>query len=208
MSTLAPKSTRTAAIGVPVPWSEDAGDPVPAELIERYLAAALALRVRDAAPLRVVYTPMHGVGGALVTEALRRAGSTDVHVVASQFAPDGRFPTVRFPNPEEPGALDLAVALAEQVSADLIIANDPDADRLALAARGPSGWRRLTGDEVGWLLADELLSRSRAPSPRGVATTIVSSTRLAAIAAHHGVEHTRTLTGVKWLSRVTPRLLR
>jgi phosphomannomutase len=151
-------------------------------------------------PLRVAYTPLHGVGGAVVPDLLRRAGA-DVHVVAAQADPDPAFPTVAFPNPEEPGALDLVLALARDVDADLVVANDPDADRCCVAVPVPGGWRPLTGDELGGILGD---ARCRATSgdDRLVATSIVSSSLLGEIARHHGVAFAETLTGFKWLGRV------
>ena len=149
--------------------------------------------------LTVVYTPLHGVGGSTVREAMRRAGLPAPHVVSEQAQPDPNFPTVAFPNPEEPGAMDLAMSLAEEVGADIVVANDPDADRCAVAVPGPHGWRMLRGDEVGALLADLLLRNGT----RGVfATSIVSSSLLRAMAAAHGQEHRETLTGFKWLGRI------
>ena len=102
-------------------------------------------------------TPLHGVGGAAAVEALRRAGFTDVHTVPSQFAPDPDFPTVAFPNPEEPGATDALLELAARVDADIAVALDPDADRCAVGIPTTSGWRMLSGDETGWLLGDYIL---------------------------------------------------
>ena len=147
--------------------------------------------------LRIVYTPMHGVGGEIALTAFERAGFDDVHVVTAQFEPDSNFPTVAFPNPEEPGALDLALAEAERVGADVVLANDPDADRLAIAVGG----RRLTGDEVGALLGHHLLSTRPADRERLVVTTIVSSSMLGRIADEFGAHHERTLTGFKWIVR-------
>ena len=168
------------------------------EVVEAYLAAITDAVAPDPGPLRIVYTPMHGVGGTVALEALRRAGFADVQVVPAQWEPDPDFPTVAFPNPEEPGALDLAFAEAGACGADVILANDPDADRLAVAVGG----RRLTGDEVGCLLADHLLRRS-APTGRErlVVTSIVSSTLLGRIAADAGAHYERTLTGFKWIVR-------
>lgn len=147
--------------------------------------------------LRIVYTPLHGVGGAVAVEALRRAGFTDVHTVAAQAEPDARFPTVSFPNPEEPGVLDLALADADRLGADIVLANDPDADRLAVAVRG----RLLTGDQVGCLLAEHLLRTRPSDRDRLVITTVVSSTLLGRIAADFGAHYERTLTGFKWIVR-------
>ncbi|HMV67256.1 MAG TPA: phospho-sugar mutase, partial [Myxococcota bacterium] len=154
--------------------------PVPGVVIDAYHSAIQALRVHPADGARVVYTAMHGVGTRFVERALLDAGHLDLHLVAEQVRPDGAFPTVRFPNPEEPGALDLAMALARAVEADVILANDPDADRLAVAAPLPDGsWRQLTGNQVGVLLADDLLrcGGGGARKPMG-ATSIVSSAML------------------------------
>jgi phosphomannomutase len=136
-------------------------------------------------------------------DTLRRAGIPDVHTVDSQFAPDPDFPTVSFPNPEEPGATDALLALAADVDADIAIALDPDADRCAAGIPTPTGWRMLSGDETGWLLGDYILSHvdrgDRAASV--VASTVVSSRMLAAIATRWGARHVETLTGFKWLAR-------
>ncbi len=149
--------------------------------------------------LRIALTPMHGVGGELAVAALHAAGFTDVHVVDEQFAPDPDFPTVAFPNPEEPGASDLLLALAEKVEAHLAIALDPDADRCALGVRGPDGWQMLRGDQTGALLADYVLRTAEPDSL--VATTIVSSRLLSKLAAARGARYAETLTGFKWLAR-------
>jgi phosphomannomutase len=170
------------------------------EVAESYLDDLDALRPTPgpgASPV-VVYTPLHGVAGPLVRRALRRAGHTRVHDVASQAEPDGSFPTVPFPNPEEPGALDEAMATAAAVDADLVLANDPDGDRLAVAVRGPDGRRTLTGNEVGMLLADHLLRATREPDPL-VVSSIVSSPMLRDVAEAHGAHHETTLTGFKWI---------
>ncbi|AZG44881.1 phospho-sugar mutase [Gordonia insulae] len=157
-------------------------------------------------PVRIALTAMHGVGGALALRALRRAGFADIHVVAEQFAPDPDFPTVRFPNPEEPGAADRVLALARRIDADLAIALDPDADRCAIGARVHGGWRMLTGDETGALLGSQLLSTTELAAPI-VANTIVSGSLLPAVARAAGVRHVRTLTGFKWLVRAGEPLL-
>ncbi|MGD9530120.1 MAG: phospho-sugar mutase, partial [Pseudonocardia sp.] len=146
-------------------------------------------RLSRGGALRIALTPLHGVGGATAVHALRRAGFTDVHVVASQAAPDPDFPTVAFPNPEEPGATDALLALAAEVGADLAIALDPDADRCALGVPTAGGWRMLTGDETGVLLGDHIL-RSRTGL---VATTVVSSSMLRAVAEAHGACYAETL---------------
>ncbi|MEC4611990.1 phospho-sugar mutase [Tsukamurella tyrosinosolvens] len=178
-------------------------DPRATEVVAAYLDRVSTLRPAPGVPLRIALTPMHGVGGKVAVEALRRSGFDDVHVVEQQFAPDGEFPTVTFPNPEEPGASDLLLALAERVDADLAIALDPDADRCALGARFPGGWRMLTGDESGSLLGAHLLDAplDGAPSDPLVATTIVSSELLGAIAESRGARYARTLTGFKNLVR-------
>jgi phosphomannomutase len=153
-----------------------------------------------ASDLAVTYTPLHGVGGTTMTRLFAEAGYTRVTSVAAQYAPDGSFPTLPFPNPEEPGALDLAIATADAAKSTLIIANDPDADRLGAAVRDDGRWRVLRGDEIGWLLASSLLPgiKERGES---VGTTIVSSTMLEKMAAEIGVPCAATLTGFKWLAR-------
>lgn len=182
------------------------------QAVDRYVEE-LAARLRvplpagessAAAPLEVVYTPLHGVGAGVLGELFGRLGMPAPAVVASQAVPDGDFPTVTFPNPEEPGALDEAFALATRRGADLVIANDPDADRLAVAVPTAGGWRRLTGDELGALLADCLLRRrsaAGADEPVAVARTVVSSQLLRAIAAEAGAACVETLTGFKWIAR-------
>ncbi|MCB9727000.1 MAG: phospho-sugar mutase [Deltaproteobacteria bacterium] len=154
----------------------------------------------------IVLTALHGVGARLVEAALRRRGMTRLVQVAEQAEPDGEFPTVRFPNPEEPGALDLALRYGRDAKADLVLANDPDTDRLCVAvadAASESGFRVLTGNEVGVLLADWLLTRraenGTLPERPFVATTIVSTTMLQRIAAAHGATCAETLTGFKWI---------
>ncbi len=170
-------------------------------IVEAHIDAAVAALRGTARQLTTVYTAMHGVGGEHICRAFDRAGFPAPHRVVEQFAPDPDFPTVAFPNPEEPGALDLSLKLAAEVKADLIVANDPDADRLALAAPKADGtWCQLSGDEVGILLADYLLTRSSG-ADRIVASSIVSSQMLAAVAAYHGIEAVTTLTGFKWVAR-------
>ena len=151
--------------------------------------------------LKVVSTALHGVGGALLADAFERAGFARPIAVPQQQEPDAAFPTVSFPNPEEPGAIDLALALAAEEHADIVIANDPDADRCAVAVPLPdgAGWRMLRGDEVGTLLGAAIAGTSK----QGVfATTIVSSSLLGKIAAAHGLGYQETLTGFKWISKV------
>jgi phosphomannomutase len=161
-----------------------------------------AVRVVDPDGYRdlvVAYTPLHGVGRAVFTTTLTEAGFTAPIVVPEQADPDPAFPTVTFPNPEEPGAMDLVLAAARAAQADLAIANDPDADRCAVAIpAGDGGWRMLRGDEVGALLADHLMRRG----VRGrYATTIVSSTLLSKLCAARGLPYGETLTGFKWIVR-------
>lgn len=203
-----------------VPRAADGWTQLDQSIHDDYRAAVGALAdpavtAELAADLRIVLTPMHGVGGETARQVLTAAGFTDLHVVPLQAAPDPDFPTVAFPNPEEPGAIDLAIALAQEVEADLVIALDPDADRCAAAiidprrrthtgpdTAGADGWRMLHGDEVGALLGTVAAERS-AGVPGGVlANSIVSSRLLARIARAAGLEHAQTLTGFKWISRV------
>jgi phosphomannomutase len=149
--------------------------------------------------LRIAYTPLHGVGGSVLREVFEQSGFDSLAIVAEQAEPDPDFPTVKFPNPEEPGAMDALLALATETRADLAIANDPDADRCAIAIPRPDGsWQPLTGDQLGVLLADQLISRRTAGT---FATTIVSSTMLKAMCAARGVPYAETLTGFKWIVR-------
>lgn len=174
-----------------------------ADLVEAYLQRVASLPHGDARRLRIAATPLHGVGGTVLLDALRRAGFTDVHLVASQAEPDPGFPTVTFPNPEETGATDELLALAGEVTADVAIALDPDADRFALGIPDGGRWRMLRGDETGVLLGDHVLAgldRRAHPDPL-VASTIVSSSLLRSVAAVHGVRHDETRTGFKWLVR-------
>ncbi|OBI45299.1 phosphomannomutase [Mycobacterium kyorinense] len=176
-------------------------EPAAGALHDRYIERAANVRRSTAGSVRVALTPLHGVGGAIAVATLRRAGFDDVHTVSAQFAPDPDFPTVAFPNPEEPGVTDALLALAADVDADIAIALDPDADRCAVGIPTPSGWRMLSGDETGWLLGDYLLAQADTPTTSVVASTVVSSRMLAAIAAHYGARHAETLTGFKWLAR-------
>ncbi len=170
-------------------------------VVRAYVAAVARLLPASAArDLTIAYTALHGVGGAVLAEIFAEAGFAKVHVVTEQDRPDPDFPTLPFPNPEEPGAMDLLLALADSIGADLAIANDPDADRCAVAVGG----RALRGDDLGVLLADYLL-RNR-PHPGTFATTIVSSSLLAAMCARHGVPYAETLTGFKWIVRAAKDL--
>ncbi|SEA17172.1 phosphomannomutase [Bowdeniella nasicola] len=174
------------------------------DLIDRYIERAISLVPKGrAGSLKVVLTAMHGVGAETCMRALNGAGFDDVHLVAEQAEPDPEFPTVNFPNPEEPGALDLSFALAKKIGADLIIANDPDADRCsaAIPLRG-GGWRQLTGDEVGQLLGEQVAPLAALRGEGVLACSIVSSRMLGKIASSHGLNYVETLTGFKWISRV------
>ena len=168
----------------------------------RYLAAIPSLRFRpDVDGVGVAYTAMHGVGGATLLRAFEQAGLPRPFVVAAQQQPDPAFPTVVFPNPEEHGAMDLLLEQARESHASLALANDPDADRLGAAIPTPDGgWRRLTGDELGWLLGDHIL-RHTSGDDRLVVTTLVSSSLLGRMAAAAGVQFRETYTGFKWIGR-------
>ena len=177
------------------------------DVLDAYLATVAAL-VPASSPrdVAIAYTPMHGVGGGVVLDVLARAGFPAPRVVAAQFAPDPDFPTVSFPNPEEPGAMDLALEEGLDSDADLVVANDPDADRCAVAVptrdRGASGgpaYRMLRGDEVGWLLGWWMHERGATGT---YANSIVSSSLLSRMAASYGVAHEETLTGFKWIGRL------
>ena len=179
--------------------SDAYGRPGP-DLLDAYAARAASLVPPTLrATLRWAYTPMHGVGGDLVLDLVARAGFPAPAVVAEQAAPDPDFPTVAFPNPEEPGAIDLALALGEQVDADVVVANDPDADRCAVAARFGTGWRMLTGDELGVLLGEDALRRGTAGTYACSSSPAPSSRRCAAA---YGQPSATTLTGFKWIGRV------
>lgn len=197
-------AARIAAVGnlesvVRVPLEATGGRVLDDGIVDAYLDTVAAIAGDGPRDLAIVYTPLHGVGGGALPTVLETAGFATPQVVAEQEAPDPDFPTVAFPNPEEPGAIDRAVALAERTGADLVIANDPDADRCAAAVPGPDGWRMLRGDEVGALLADRLLRAGRT----GVyATSIVSSSLLGTMAAAHGQRYAETLTGFKWIGRL------
>ncbi|WP_430592340.1 phospho-sugar mutase [Humidisolicoccus flavus] len=172
-------------------------------LWEAYVSATAKLSAAPQSPdLRVVYSAMHGVGWETVRAVLAHAGYAEPIPVLAQIEPDGSFPTVDFPNPEEPGALDLAIATAREHRAHLILANDPDADRLAVCIpdeRADNGWRALTGNEIGLLLGWDAASRADS----GVlAASIVSSPGLRKIAEHFSLDAAETLTGFKWVSRV------
>ena len=173
------------------------------EVLESYLDAVAAVPRTPHRALRTVHTALHGVGGEVVRQAFARAGFPVPVPVTEQAAPDPDFPTVPFPNPEEPGALDLALALADRTDADLLLASDPDADRCAVAVPTPQGWRALSGDELGVLLGDHLIRSGRTGT---YATTIVSSSLLGRLCAARGVPFGETLTGFKWIVRAADDL--
>lgn len=199
----------------------------PESVVEAYVAATAAVAPAPAGAegLRWVYTAMHGVGWETVSSVLAAAGYPAPTLVEAQIHPDGRFPTVAFPNPEEPGAMDLAFETARAADAELVIANDPDADRLAVAipdVDAEGGWRRLTGNEIGLLLgwraaragaegrggsaagdtdAAEPGGARDAGAPASLACSLVSSPGLQAVAEHYGLDFHSTLTGFKWISR-------
>ena len=175
------------------------GKVVSEQIVDRYLDTVAGLAGDGSRDLSIVYTPLHGVGGTTVAQVLETAGFDAPHIVEQQEHPDPEFPTVAFPNPEEPGAMDLAMALAERHHADIVVANDPDADRCAVAVPGPHGWRRLRGDEVGALLAHHLIRRGATGT---YANSIVSSSLLGKMATAAGQPHEETLTGFKWIGRV------
>ncbi len=225
---------RIAAVGpaAAVPRAETGWRVLGRDVVDAYLASVRTLADDGPRNLRIVTTSLHGVGGRVLARALADAGFTDVLPVEEQLDPDPRFPTVAFPNPEERGAIDMAIALASEAHADLVIANDPDADRCAVAVYDPTvgtyqgaetarshGWRMLHGDEVGALLGVEAARRYRRETDgerhgsRGgdarrptLASSVVSSRVLAKIASAHGFAHATTLTGFKWISR-TPELV-
>jgi phosphomannomutase len=195
-----------AAVSVPrSPGATTLGD----DLLDAYLGKVATLPRGTERTLKVAATALHGVGASTLGLALERAGFNDLHLVPEQSVPDPDFPTVSFPNPEEPGATDLLLALASEVDADLAIALDPDADRCALGVRERDGsWRMLRGDETGVLLGEHILSTIDGTTPDPlVATTIVSSSMLGEIAKAHGARYTETLTGFKWLARTGDSLV-
>ena len=169
------------------------------EIVEKYIDRTASLATKPGA-LKIVYTAMHGVGTETLQRVFHKAGFPSPILVDAQCAPDPDFPTVAFPNPEEPGAIDLALETAKSFDADLVIANDPDADRCAAAVKDPlTGWRMLRGDELGAILGESIARKSNG----GIfANSIVSSSILKKIAAHHNLEFKETLTGFKWLAKI------
>jgi phosphomannomutase len=194
------------AVGAGETIARGTPEPVATEtVIAGYLAQVVPAALAHLSPeraLSVVYTPVHGVGAETLGRAFSAAGFPAPALVAEQAAPDPDFPTAPRPNPEEPGVLDLALRDARAAGADVVLANDPDADRLAVAVPwegADGGWRMLTGDEVGALLADELLAHVEDPQRRLLVTTVVSSSLLARQAQAAGAHHALTLTGFKWI---------
>ncbi|NUS74655.1 MAG: phospho-sugar mutase [Streptomyces sp.] len=183
-----------------VPRPETGWETLDDAVLDAYLARTDAVLAQDSPrTARTVYTAMHGVGKDVLLAAFARAGFPAPELVAEQAEPDPDFPTVAFPNPEEPGAMDLAFAKARATDPDLVIANDPDADRCAVAVKADGDWRMLRGDEVGALLAAHLVNRGA----RGTfAESIVSSSLLGRIAEKAGLPYEETLTGFKWIARV------
>ena len=175
------------------------------EVVEAYVAATAAVApAPEGARFTWVYTAMHGVGWETFARVLDAAGYPRPKTVGEQLRPDATFRTVSFPNPEEPGAMDLAFAAGRRTTADFIIANDPDADRLAVAipdAAADGGWRRLSGNEIGLLLGARAARASDGVAGASLACSLVSSPGLGAIAARHGLDFHETLTGFKWISR-------
>jgi phosphomannomutase len=183
------------------PYADPGVEAIGPDLFDDYLHAVAASlpSVTGDRGISIVYTAMHGVGGKSVTDALRKFGFKNVHPVARQYEPDGTFPTVSFPNPEEPGALDLSHELAEALDADIVLANDPDTDRLGVSVPAPGGiWGPLTGNQIGCLLAEFLLGHGRGNAGT-VVNSIVSTPMLGRIAEAHGATWRQSLTGFKWI---------
>ncbi len=178
----------------------DLVSPLGGEIFEAYRAEVDEARPSpQGSDMKIVYTPLHGVGGRTLLRMCDLAGHSNVIPVPEQLTPDGSFPTVRFPNPEEPGALDLALDLAQREEADLVLANDPDADRLASAVPDQGGWRLLSGNELGALLGEYVLSHWRHRETPIVINSVVSSPMMGRIATRWGAIHETTLTGFKWI---------
>jgi len=172
-------------------------------VFHQYITKTASL-ARSKNPIKGVYTAMHGVGAESIEALFKEAGFDDLYFVEAQRLPDPDFPTVAFPNPEEPGAIDLSLALAREIDADIVIANDPDADRCAAAINDPAtGWRMLRGDEVGAILGHYIATTMHeSTTGKAFANSIVSSSILKKIAAKHGIEFHETLTGFKWLAKI------
>ena len=183
---------------------------VPTSISVDYLQGVSSLMNRhsDRKSLKIVYSAMHGVGAEFIEKIFDIAGMDPLIPVASQHKPDGTFPTVAFPNPEEPGAMDKSIETAKANGADLVLANDPDADRLCVAYKDATGnYIQLSGDDLGLLLAEELAGRAKREGVSGtLACSIVSSSAIEKVAQHYGLEFAQTLTGFKWVGRV-PNLI-
>jgi phosphomannomutase len=179
---------------------------VPASISVDYLQGVSGLMNRhsDRKSLKIVYSAMHGVGAEFIEKIFDLAGMDPLIPVASQHKPDGTFPTVAFPNPEEPGAMDKSIETAKANGADLVLANDPDADRLCVAYKDSTGnYIQLSGDDLGLLLAEELAGRAKREGVSGtLACSIVSSSAIEKVAEHYGLDFAQTLTGFKWVGRV------
>jgi phosphomannomutase len=170
-------------------------------IVDVYWAEIDASRpIKPSSTVSIVYTPLHGVGGRTLLDVFARTSHKDISPVAEQFEPDGTFPTVAFPNPEEPGSLDLALEAGERSKAALVIGNDPDADRLAAAIPNDGGWRLFTGNELGVILASHILGNWMSPDTPITACSVVSSPMLARMAKASGAFHLTTLTGFKWIA--------
>jgi phosphomannomutase len=179
-------------------WAERLDDAIGSEYVEAVVAARV--KGASAGPIRIAYTPLHGVGASWVERVFRLAGYSDLTMEPSQASIDGRFPTVTFPNPEEPAALSRGLRLASDIDADVLLVNDPDADRMGAALRARNGrFRILSGNEIGVILTDYLLAHAAVRSEAAVATTIVSTPMVRRIAAQYGAHAETTLTGFKWL---------
>ena len=199
----APAANRVPRVAFDDARAQGSIAPIGDEVTRAYLSGVTELlRAREVRPpLRIAYTPMHGVGYALAARAFVAAGFSDLSSVPEQTRPDPTFPTVRFPNPEERGALDLAIAHARRTGCDLILANDPDADRLAVAVKDESGaFVQLSGNQVGALLGHYVLTQDPRRDARAVITTIVSSPMLGEMARELGIHYEETLTGFKWIA--------
>jgi len=183
---------------------------VPASISVDYLQGVSGLMNRhsDRKSLKIVYSAMHGVGAEFIEKIFDLAGMNPLIPVESQHKPDGTFPTVAFPNPEEPGAMDKSIETAKANGADLVLANDPDADRLCVAYKDSTGnYIQLSGDDLGLLLAEELAGRAKREGVSGtLACSIVSSSAIEKVAEHYGLDFAQTLTGFKWVGRV-PNLI-
>ena len=188
----------------------DSFEQIPASVVSDYVQSVSGLLNKHSTrkDIKIVYSAMHGVGARFIQEIFKLSGLAQPAQVLSQQHPDGKFPTVSFPNPEEPGAMDESMATAESHNADLVLVNDPDADRLAVAFRKTDGsYQQLTGDQLGLILGEEMAARaSREGLTGSLACSIVSSSALGKVAEHYGFGFEQTLTGFKWVSRV-PNLI-